>query len=71
MCEVGRNLEQDVGGVVQQHDERADADVVGAVGEAQQGDGGHMVNHLLPKILVKKKKKTPPNSALSTRVFHK
>lgn len=56
MCEITRYLEQDVGAVVKQQDERADADVVGAVGETQQGDGGQMMNHLLSKILVKKQK---------------
>lgn len=63
MCEIRRHLEQDVGGVVKQHDERADAYVVGAVGETQQGDGGQMMDHLLPKILVKKKT-SPPHSVI-------
>lgn len=47
-------LEQDVGGVVKQHDQGADADVVGTVGEAEQEDGGQMVDHLFFKILNKK-----------------
>lgn len=50
---VPRYLEQYVGGVVKQHDQRADANVVGAVGEAQQGDGGQVVDHLLSKVLWK------------------
>ena len=45
------HLQYDVRGVVQQHDQRADADVVGAVGEAEQEDGGEVVDHLLPEIL--------------------
>ena len=38
---------------MKQHDQGADADVVGTVGETEQEDGGQMVDHLLFKILVK------------------
>lgn len=48
-----RYLEQDVGGVVKQHHQGADANVVGTVGEAEQEDGGQMVDHLFFKILAK------------------
>lgn len=47
------HLQQDVRGVVEQHDQGADADVVGTVGETEQEDGGQMVDHLLFKILPK------------------
>ncbi len=39
---------------MKQHDQGADANVVGTVGETEQEDGGQMVNHLLFKILAKK-----------------
>ena len=44
-------LQQDVREVVKRDDQRADADVVGTVGEGEQEDGGQMVHHLLFKIL--------------------
>lgn len=53
VCEITRYLEQNVRGVVKQHDQGADANVVGTVGETQQEDGGQMVDHLFSKILVK------------------
>lgn len=36
---------------MKQHDQGADANVVGAVGETEQEDGGQMVDHLFFKIL--------------------
>lgn len=36
---------------MQQHDERARSDVVDTPGETDEEDGGHMVNHLLLKVL--------------------
>lgn len=53
VCEKTHYLQQDIRGVVQQHDQRADANVIDAVGETEQEDGGQVVNHLLFKILVK------------------
>lgn len=38
---------------MKQHDQGADADVVGTVGETEQEDGGQVVDHLLFKILAK------------------
>lgn len=46
-------LKKDVRGVMKQHDQSANANVVGTVGETQQEDGGQMVNHLFFKILAK------------------
>lgn len=43
---------------MKQHHQRADANVVGAVGETQQSDGGQMMNHLLSEVLVQKYKST-------------
>lgn len=37
---------------MKQHDQSANANVVGTVGETQQEDGGQMVDHLFFKILV-------------------
>lgn len=39
---------------MQQHDQRADANVIDKVGEREQEDGGQVVDHLLFKILVEK-----------------
>lgn len=36
---------------MKQHDQGADANVVGTVGETEQEDGSQMVDHLLFKIL--------------------
>lgn len=36
---------------MQQHDERTRSDVVDTPGETDEEDGGHMVNHLLLKVL--------------------
>ena len=46
-------LKQDVRGIMEQHDQSADANVVGTVGETKQEDGGQMVDHLFFKILAK------------------
>lgn len=46
-------LEQDVRGVMKQHHQSADANVVSTVGETEQEDGGQMVNHLFFEILAK------------------
>lgn len=46
-------LEQDVRGVMKQHDQGADAKVVGTVGETEQEDGGQMVDDLFFKVLAK------------------
>lgn len=48
-----RYLEQDVRGVMKQHNQGANANVVGAVRETEQEDGCQMVDHLFFKILVK------------------
>ena len=48
---VWEYLEQDVRGVMKQHDQGADANVVGTVGEAEQEHGGQMVDDLFFKIL--------------------
>lgn len=48
---VWEYLEQDVRGVMKQHDQGADANVVGTVGEAEQENGGQMVDDLFFKIL--------------------
>ena len=45
------NLEEVVGGVVQQHDQRPGADVVHTPGEAQQYDGGQVMDYLLVEVL--------------------
>lgn len=39
---------------MKQHDQGADANVVGTVGETEQEDGGQMVDHLFSKILSKR-----------------
>lgn len=46
-------LQQDVRGVVKQHDQRADTNAVGTVGETEKEDGRQMVHHLYLKILAK------------------
>jgi len=45
------DLQQDVGGVVDQHDQGADADVVDAPGEGEQGERGQVVDDLLLEVL--------------------
>lgn len=45
------HLQQVVRRVVQQQHERADAQQVGAVGEGDEGDGHHVVCHLLLEVL--------------------
>lgn len=45
------DLQQDVGGVVDQYDHGADADVVDAPGEGEQGERGQVVDDLLLEVL--------------------
>lgn len=45
------HLQEVVGGVVQQQHQGADAQQVGAVGEADQDDGHEVVRHLLLEVL--------------------
>lgn len=45
------DLQQIVGGVVQSHDESPRSDVVGKPGEADEDDGGHVVDDLLLEVL--------------------
>lgn len=45
------DLQQVVGGVVQSHDESPRPDVVGKPGEADENDGGYVMDDLLLEIL--------------------
>lgn len=51
-------LEKVIGGVVHQHDESSSTDVVNAPGEADEEDGGHMVNNLLLEVLQRGQQET-------------
>ena len=51
-------LEQDVRGVMKQHHQSANANVVSTVGETEQEDGGQMVNHLFFEILACKQEQS-------------
>lgn len=44
-------LENNVGGVVNQHHQSAHPHIVGNVGETDENYGGNMMNYLLPEIL--------------------
>lgn len=44
-------LEEVIRGVVHQHDESSSTDVVDTIGEADEDDGGHMVDNLFLEVL--------------------
>lgn len=53
-CSVHSYLKQEVRGVMDEHDQSANADVVGAVGEPKQGNGSDVVDNLFFEILGQK-----------------